>query len=230
MAAYLRSQGPVNEAALAALSHHLAPALGTLTQTSSRAQELRVWLEMHALEVHLPLLTGSVQQLEDVVELTDADLEALGMPLAARRRFLRAAATVDEYLLGHRTAAVGGLGALWQRHLDALREQCPAALELLVLLHYLAPDDIDSSWLPELAKARGAGALYHHFHEQPAAASEQLAEDLLVMLATQPLVQLAQIKKKKKKGGKKGNLKVEERNKKGKNECKKLKVFAASYS
>ena len=193
VAAYVRSQGAVTEAALAALAQQLEPALGTLTRQERTEEELGTWLQAHGLAEQLPRLAGAVERLEDVSELGDADLEALGMPLATRRRVLRAAATLDEYLQDRSVAGSSGtssLATVWARHLDALRAKSPAALDLLVLLQFLAPDDVDSAWLPELAAARGAGPLHAYYADGDAT---QRTADLLSLLADHSLADRGQV-------------------------------------
>ena len=197
MAAYLRAQGQVTEGALAALSAQLEPTLGALAQGPTPQEELQIWLQRHALEAHLPRLESEVHQLEDVAELADADLEALGMPLAARRRFLRAAESLDQYMLERGTATNSTLATVWRRHLDALRKRSPAAVDLLVLLLFLTPDDVDSQWLPELARARGAGPLHEFFFDGDAHAGPddlaRRANELLALLADHSLIDSAQV-------------------------------------
>ena len=54
------------------------------------------WLEKLGLERYVEVFAGQEIVYDDLVELTDADLKELGIPLGPRKRLLKACATLAE--------------------------------------------------------------------------------------------------------------------------------------
>ena len=176
---------PVTEAQLVSWvsQHDMGPALLGQPEDHNVRKDLRAWLAGYELGEFMDVLVGQggVHRLEDMIDLTGEDLKELGLPMPARRRFARGVADLHEYLLEESTRYSKTMQTVWTAQFTELRHAHPAAMELLELASFLAPDDVDGALLvPALARAQWPrGTLYAWLtSREPLAAVVELLEQL----------------------------------------------------